>query len=152
MIATDTKKDLEDGIYLEEGSDLIDFECNINKALTEICESREVKHIQFKTGLQEMPNNLKKSWYSMAIHHQPKMSIGLGDVLVKFDKLEESCKESCEEFKVYLEKVKKAKKKKNLKAAEAKKVKEANKARLARVARALMLSKAKEKAKSEVKE
>lgn len=85
-----SKVKLEDGVYIEEGSDLLKFEKDINKALDKLSVTREVRHIEFKTGIQENYPNGGKNWYSMAIYHQPKTSFELNNLLARIDKAEAS--------------------------------------------------------------
>lgn len=99
-----TGKEIEDAIYIEEGVDLIDFENNINKAFMHLSESRDIKHIEFKTGIQTMPTGLPKNWYSMAIHHKPKSETIISDILTRLLKAELTAKE----FKVDLAKLRKS--------------------------------------------
>ena len=87
-----SKVKLEDGVYIEEGSDLLEFEKGINKVLENLSVSREVRHIEFKTGTQKNHPNGEKNWYSMALYHQPKTSFELNNLLDRIDKAEASAK------------------------------------------------------------
>ena len=59
--------------YIEEGSDLLDFEEDVNKALAKLTADHDIVEMHFKTGLYDPDENGKvNSWYSMALLYENK--------------------------------------------------------------------------------
>jgi hypothetical protein len=98
MIAT-VKKDQKNAVYIEEGCDLLEFEENVNLALKEICDSRDIREIKFQTGVQSLPNGLDRNWYSIMIHHKEKPKDAMNKILKSLKYLESKWKKLNNELK-----------------------------------------------------
>lgn len=77
-------------VYLEEGSNLAEFEKDVNKGLKRLIETREIIDMKFKTGVLEDHSGKEYSWYSMAMHHIPRESFEMDKIFKRLSTSENS--------------------------------------------------------------
>ena len=61
-------------IYIEQGCNIADFEADVNKALKELCKTREVLSFQLETGIDHVEGGLNINWYTATVEHGRKVS------------------------------------------------------------------------------
>ena len=87
---TKKKNLLQTKIEMEEGSNILDFEKDVNKALLKLSEKREIERISFKTGIKEDVNHKEYSWYSIVLHHKPRETFEMRGILDRIDAIDEA--------------------------------------------------------------
>jgi septal ring factor EnvC (AmiA/AmiB activator) len=61
-------------IYIEQGCNIAEFEADVNKALKELCKTREVLSFQLETGIDHVDGGLNVNWYTATVEHGRKVS------------------------------------------------------------------------------
>ena len=105
-INNEIDRDRSTKIIIEEGSNLVDFEKDINKIFKDLeIEGREIRSLTFKTGIQKRTILPDTSWYSMAIAHDKKNNLEIEQILSNIYKNQNSIKKLTKDLSKANEKI-----------------------------------------------